>query len=253
MKIKKIMKIKNYNIYCIIFSIISFIMISLFSIQININKRSYEKKQIVDNRTIRISVICGDDINHILDNIENIDYYNILECMDNYKEYIVVIDDFNNINKVLSLLANQNIFGDILNHNANEEIKSEQLIINTLKIIIILVNLIILCLIIKFINEIVKEELYNIALLKILGFNNIKIVLWFLFVVINIYFISFVISSLFYFLITFIKFFNNFINRKYMLESILYSNILLLLCLFISILFTYFKIKNVNVKSLYKT
>lgn len=253
MKIKKIMKIKNYNIYCIIFSIISFIMISLFSIQININKRSYEKKQVVDNRTIRISAICCDDINHILDNIENIDYYNILECMDNYKEYIVVIDDFNNINKVLSLLANQNIFGDILNHNANEEIKSEQLIVNTLKIIIILVNLIILCLIIKFINEIVKEELYNIALLKILGFNNIKIVLWFLLVVINIYLISFVISSFFYFSITFIKFLNNFINRKYMLESILYSNILLLLCLFISILFTYFKIKNVNVKSLYKT
>lgn len=252
MKIKKIMKIKNYNIYCIIFSIISFIMISLFSIQININKRSYEKKQIVDNRTIRISVICSDEINHILDNIDNIDYYNVLECMDNYKEYIVVIDDFNNINKVLRELAHQNIFGDILNHNANEEIKSEQIIINILKVIIILVNLIILCLIIKFINEIVKEELYNIALLKILGFNNIKIVLWFLFIVINIYLISFIISSFFYFLITFIKFFNDFINRKYMFESILYSNVLLLLCLFISILFTYFKIKNVNVKSLYK-
>ena len=164
----------------------------------------------------------------------------------NDKNYIVIVDDYNNSNEVFKKIKKLNLEASVgvLDTRKVDNIKKVIERVSIFNNIVIIISIV---LIIEIYLYIFKEELKNISLLKILGYKNSIINFKLFLYTLNILLISFLVNSMISVLLNYylihikrlnIKIYNNITNSKLMLIYLIVS----VLFLFIN----YYRIKKVN-------
>lgn len=172
--IKSFFKNKKINLFYIL--LIFLIMIIITGLQIvtayfnfNINEKYGVSKE---NRTYFLYNINENDINTLK---TKFDFENIQDGYDNSSYYIVTLKHYKDTEKFVKYLDKKEINGIPDGSAKTEEIniiKKNIPIFNIIKITVIIISFIILTFLIK---NIFLNDKKNIFLLKIIGFNNIKI------------------------------------------------------------------------------
>lgn len=177
-----------------------------------------------------------------------ISYYDNLELDSLNNGYILLIDKYNNVNRVIKELSQINYSSVLNNGNISQNIET----LNTLKIISYALTIIIGVFIYIFVYSIIKdmlnEDKYDIAIFKSLGYRDINIVKINLLKVGSIMIVAFLISLPISYFISFLL---NKINISFITFEISYYKISLIIVfviessiLLLSNIFSFRKIKN---------
>lgn len=93
----------------------------------------------------------------------------------NDNAYTLIISDSKYLNKVLNLLEENNINGQLKDYTYMEEMKKYSSLLKYLNYIKYFLFILLICIFLVLMNKIIKEDMSNINLLKILGYHNISI------------------------------------------------------------------------------
>lgn len=210
--------------------LLSFIFIIL-NIKDTISELIFQRMNTPENKTI--TIVLEDDVS--IDEIKNVSYIKSIEESDE-----TIIIEFNYYMDVEKFMKDyKDSFKNItINYVSNDDLRIIEIIGHSLSIAIIASSIILFILTILNIIEVILEEKKEIVLYKILGFDNRKICLIFLKILIVIYTIVTVISIIFSVLFCLIiNLFLSFINISFKImffKIINYINIyIILVCIIV--------------------
>lgn len=228
--------------YFIIFIILLIVLFLLSITRIGITNKVYDIENEEIYRTIYVRFNSNIDINNIKDvtYIENM-------YLGNNNEYTIIFKEYNDIYRFIDNYSDT--YKDI---SINECVTSETLNIlsNILNIIIWIVSIITIILLILNIIEIILLQKDNMSFYKMFGFKN-KIICRYIFIIMIItYTILFIISIGVSLIISFIiqKLFYTYqlVLNIIDIKLVIYSYLIIILVIFISICFIYNKIKKIT-------
>lgn len=228
--------------YFVIFSILLIILFLLSIIRVGIVNKVYDIENEEIYRTIHVRFNDNIDIN----NIKNVTYIESM-YLGNNNEYTIIFKEYNDVYRFIDNYSDN--YKDI---SINECVTSETLNIlsNILNIIIWIVSIITIILLILNIIEIILLQKDNISFYKMLGFKNKTICKYIFIIMIITYTILFIISIGVSLVISFIiqKLFYTYqlVLNVIDIKLVIYSYLIIILVIFVSICFIYNKIKKIT-------
>lgn len=228
--------------YFVIFSILLIVLFLLSIIRIGIVNKVYD----IENEEIYRTIYVRFNDNIDISNIKNVTYIESM-YLGNNNEYTIIFKEYNDVYRFIDNYSDN--YKDI---SINECVTSETLNIlsNILNIIIWIVSIITIILLILNIIEIILLQKDNISFYKMLGFKNKTICKYIFIIMIIAYTILFIISIGVSLVISFIiqKLFYTYqlVLNVIDIKLVIYSYLIIILVIFISICFIYNTIKKIT-------